>query len=108
MNRLLAIFSLILFPVILLAVDKPDCDPGDGIQCEQEYEAERQKVAMLAGPEQVDNRLHIDSNQVTPMFPRDFAKGYFDWKARIKKDHGVTLGGDYSAVYLSEIGRAHV
>jgi hypothetical protein len=34
----------------------------------------------LAGPEQVENRLHIDSNMVTPLFPSNFARGYFDWK----------------------------
>jgi porin len=54
----------------------------------------------LAGPEQVENRLHIDSNQVTPMFPSSFARGYFDWKDRIREDHGVSLGGDYSFAYL--------
>ena len=101
MNRPLIIFLLTLFPVTLLAVDNTDCDPSESDQCEQNYQAERPRVAMLAGPEQVNNRLHIDSSQVTPMFPRESAKGYFDWKARIKKDHGVSLGGDYSAVYLS-------
>ena len=48
---------------------------------------------MLAGPDQVENRLHIDSNQVTPLLPSNFARGYFDWKDRIREEHGVGFGG---------------
>ena len=54
----------------------------------------------LAGPEQVENRLDIDSNQVTSMLPGEFARGYFNWKKRIKKEHGLDIGGDYSFAYL--------
>ena len=56
---------------------------------------------MLAGPDQVENRLHIDSNQVTPLLPSNFARGYFDWKDRIKSENGVGFGGDYSFAWLS-------
>jgi porin len=101
MKRLLLGISLIWLPLVLLANDEPDCGEDTATQCEQESTSGRPNTGSLAGPEQVDNRLDIDSNQVTPMFPSDFAKGYFDWKARIKKDHGVSLGGDYSTVYLS-------
>jgi len=44
--------------------------------------------------------MHIDSNQVSPMFPSDFASGYFGWKDRIREHNGVGLGGDYSFAYL--------
>lgn len=97
----LFVLLLVLLPVVLLAADGTDCIEDETSQCEQVVNFDQPVLETLAGPEQVENRLHIDSNQVTPMFPREFAKGYFDWKARIKKDHGVTLGGDYSAVYLS-------
>jgi porin len=58
-------------------------------------------AAALAGPEQVENRLHIDSDRVAPMFPSSFARGYFDWKDRIEKENGVGFGGDYSFAYLN-------
>lgn len=58
------------------------------------------KPLKLAGPEQVENRLHIDSNMVRPLFPSNFAPGYFDWKQRINKDNGVGFGGDYSFAWL--------
>ena len=96
-----------LLPALLIlstssqAGDEADCDEGTTTQCEQATSSDARPMATLGGPEQVENRLYIDFNQVTPMFPSDFARGYFDWKARVKKDHGVTLGGDYSAVYLS-------
>jgi len=58
-------------------------------------------VAGLAGPEQVENRLHVDSNQVTPLFPSDFARGYFEWKDRQAEENGFSIGGDYSTAYLN-------
>jgi len=48
----------------------------------------------------VENRLHIDSNQVSPMFPSSFAPGYFEWKDRVRENNGVGFGGDYSFAYL--------
>jgi porin len=73
--------------------------------CEGESQEESQEQCEptsrnLGGPDQVENRLHIDSNQVEPMFPSSFARGYFDWKDRISDEHGVSLGGDYSLAYL--------
>jgi len=100
-GRLFAMLLLAFLPTVLHAVDNADCVEDETSQCEQKASPERPGVETLAGPEQVENRLDIDSNQVTPMFPASFAGSYFDWKARIKKDHSVTLGGDYSAVYLS-------
>ena len=99
MKRILTLY-LLLLPLVLPAMDETDCDEDKKTLCVQASGTEHQRVASLAGPEQVNNRLDIDSNRVTPMFPATFGKGYFDWKARIKKDHGVSLGGDYSAVYL--------
>ena len=58
------------------------------------------RTATLAGPEQVENRLHIDSNAVSPVLPSNFARGYFDWKARQQETNGFSIGGDYSTVYL--------
>jgi porin len=62
----------------------------------------RQQVEsrLPVSPEQVTNRLRIDSNQTTPMFPSSFARDYFDWKERIRESSGVDFGGDYSFGYL--------
>ena len=70
-------------------------------QCETEEQSRDQIITRtLGGPEQVENRLDIDSSQVTPMFPSSFAHGYFDWKDRIREENGVGIGGDYSFAYL--------
>ena len=55
----------------------------------------------LAGPEQVENRLHIDSNAVSGLVSSDWMQGYNIWKGRLKDRSGLTIGGDYSTVYLS-------
>jgi porin len=99
-NRLLFVCLLLLLPVVLLAVDETDCDKDSDSQCEPATMGALDRARSLAGPEQVENRLDIDSNRVTPLFPRSFTGGYYDWKARLKKDHGLTLGDDYSTVYL--------
>jgi porin len=92
---LLALFK----PVPATAGDDTECDL-ESSRCEDNKGTEVVRSGSLAGPEQVENRLHIDSNQVTPMFPSSFARGYFDWKDRTREDHGLSLGGDYSFGYL--------
>ena len=87
-------------PVHLLAQEELECESGSESCAEMETTGAAERVAPLAGPEQVENRLHFDSNQVTPLFPSDFARGYFDWKDRIKEENGVGFGGDYSFAYL--------
>ena len=106
-GRAYVLSGLMVFVLASIAVqadDTVDClEESHQAQCESSRNDASDSVAnpaRLAGPEQVENRLHIDSNQVTPMFPGSFAKGYFDWKERIKKEHGIGIGGDYSAAFL--------
>jgi porin len=83
------------------ADDSSECLQKDQGMCESEEDSIEPVITRtLAGPEQVENRLDIDSNLVTPMFPGSFARGYFDWKDRIKEENGVGIGGDYSFAYL--------
>ena len=91
MKRLLSGLCLILCSLALWADDSSKCREDSTTKCDSETSVQQSRVAQLASPEQVDNRLFIDSNMVTPLFPTDFAQGYFDWKARIKKDHGVNV-----------------
>jgi len=98
---LLNLMVLILSAFSARAEEKPDCPEENPDQCEQATASINPVITRtLGGPDQVENRLDIDSNQVTPMFPSNFARGYFDWKERIKKENGVGIGGDYSFAYL--------
>ena len=100
-KRLCFCLALVLFlPLPVLSDEDKPCDSGES-SCQETEDVSSGRVAPLAGPEQVENRLHFDSNQVTPMFPSSFARGYFDWKDRIKENNGVGFGGDYSFAYLS-------
>ena len=86
------------------AEEAPECGDERPEACEEgTADSDRPAAASLAGPEQVENRLHID-NQVEPLFPAEFARGYFVWKDRIRGDHAVSLGGDYSFAYLKASG----
>jgi len=92
---------LILAACPAKANDTPECQADGREQCKPEVESDEPVITRtLSGPDQVENRLDIDSNQVTPIFPSDFARGYFDWKDRIKENNGVGFGGDYSCAYL--------
>ena len=98
---LLSLMVLFLAAHTVRAEEKPDCPEENPDQCEQATASINPVITRtLGGPDQVENRLDIDSNQVTPMFPSNFARGYFDWKERIKKENGVGIGGDYSFAYL--------
>ena len=92
---------MLSLPIPAFAQPEAGCETNPA-PCESTVaSSETQPIANLAGPEQVENRLHIDSNRVTPLFPSNFLLGYFDWKDRVKEENGVGFGGDYSFVYLS-------
>jgi porin len=101
--------SLALICIISLAPMKmwadnssqANCTDKELESCTEQSSSGHGHLQDLAGPEQVENRLHIDSNAVTPMFPSSFARDYFDWKDRVKEENGVGFGGDYSFAYLS-------
>jgi porin len=99
---LIVILSFLVLAVShVWAEDSPDCPGEKPEQCKTTGEPIEPVITRtLAGPEQVENRLHIDSNRVTPIFPRSFARGYFDWKDHIKEENGVGIGSDYSFAYL--------
>jgi porin len=101
MKKILFSLTFLLTSCVLQADEPVDCEENQDTDCEaQNTMMEPVTTRTLGGPDQVENRLDIDSNQVTPMFPSDFARGYFVWKDRIKKENGVGLGGDYSFAYL--------
>lgn len=98
--KLLLAFVLLVLPFSSSADDEMDCDAETSECPETTTHDQSVRVLSLASPEQVENRLDIDSNQVTPLFPSHFGRGYFDWKDRIENEHGLSIGGDYSFAYL--------
>jgi porin len=96
---MMASAMLIATSTQLMAEDNPDCESSASENCESSVSSGQPLT--LAGPEQVENRLHIDSNQVTPLFTSDFAGTYFGWKKRQAEENGFSIGGDYSMAYLN-------
>ncbi len=94
------VFAGVLGAGSLPAQTTEDCQDAEEASC-TEVSEERPRTASLAGPEQVENRLHIDSNQVAPLFPSEFGGRWFDWKKRQASDNGFSIGGDYSFAYLN-------
>ena len=93
-------FCLLGLPLSSWAADENNCETESAVCDESKVKDQPGRMRLLAGPEQVENRLDIDSNQVTPLFPSSFARGYFNWKDRIQEENGVGIGGDYSFAYL--------
>ena len=87
-------------PFSTWSADEEECEAESSECTDSEMPDQPGRMQSLAGPEQVENRLDIDSNQVTSMLPGELARGYFNWKDRIKKEHGLDIGGDYSFAYL--------
>jgi hypothetical protein len=76
---------LVLCGIPVQAQELPECQEEQQELCDTEGESIEPVITRtLGGPDQVENRLHIDSSQVTPMFPSNFAQGYYNWKNRIK------------------------
>jgi porin len=101
MKRILFSLALLLTTYALPADEIAGCGENEDADCEAVNDTIEPVITRtLGGPDQVENRLNIDSNQVIPMFPSDFARGYFDWKERIRENNGVRFGGDYSFSYL--------
>jgi len=104
-HTLIPVLTLALVPGLAStawAEDTPNCDATANVGCaEQAANSELSRPANFAGPEQVENRLYFDSNQVTPLFPSSFASRYFDWKDRVRENYSLDFGGDYSIAYLS-------
>jgi porin len=101
MRKTLLSLALLLATGVLQAAETSDCEKEQTEFCEAQTAIVEPPIThTLGGPEQVENRLDIDSNRITPMFPSDFARAYFDWKDRIKENNGVGFGGDYSFAYL--------
>ena len=98
--KLLLAFVLLVLPFSSSADDEINCDEETSDCPETTTHDQSDRMLSLASPEQVENRLDIDSNQVTPLFSSHFGRGYFDWKDRIRNDNGVGIGGDYSFAYL--------
>ena len=87
-------------PFSVWSADEEECETESSECTGSETADQPGRMQSLAGPEQVENRLDIDSNQVISLLPGEFARGYFNWKDRIKKEHGLDIGGDYSFAYL--------
>lgn len=86
-------FCLLGLPLSSWASDENNCETESAVCDESKLKDQPGRARLLAGPEQVENRLDIDSNQVTPLFPSSFARGYFNWKDRIKEENGVGIVG---------------
>ena len=101
MKRTLFSLALLLTTYALPADENAGCGENQDADCEALSDTIEPVITRtLGGPDQVENRLNIDSNLVTPMFPSDFARSYFDWKERIRENNGVGFGGDYSFAYF--------
>ena len=55
----------------------------------------------FGGPDAVENQIAEDSVSRSALIVERTSQSWFHWKATLQKDHGVSLGLDYSAVMLS-------
>ena len=57
----------------------------------------------FGGPDTVENQIAEDAATHPAMITERASQSWFDWKAALQQDHGLSLGVDYSAVYLGAI-----
>jgi len=57
-------------------------------------------AANFGGPDAVENTIEADASTKPAAVEERLLDNWFDWKAGIQKDHGISLGIDYTPVYL--------
>jgi len=55
----------------------------------------------FGSPDAVDNQIAEDATPKNAVIEKRLAQSWFDWKAGMQKNHGFSLGIDYSTVFLS-------
>jgi len=86
---------LLLLSASAIADDENNSDPDTEPAASEEAAGVR-----FGGPNAVDNQLETDAAPVKPLSEIDAFRGYFEWQARMKEEHGFSFGMDYSAAYL--------
>jgi len=68
--------------------------------------AEEGRGAAFGGPDAVENLIEDDARKTGALIKERITQPWFDWKEKVQKERGLSLGIDYSAVYLnsSEMG----
>jgi len=62
--------------------------------------AEESGTAAFGGPNATENIIEEDAAEKGGFFEKRISQPWFDWKKKIRDEHGLSLGVDYSAVYL--------
>jgi porin len=57
-------------------------------------------AANFGGPNAVGNTIEDDARSKAASISRRATQGWFDWKQKLQKDHGFSLGLDYTPVYF--------
>ena len=80
--------------------DVTECSEANRDACDEETILEWISWATMAGVDQVERRLSFDALPGNPLIPGEHFKNYNAWKARLKKDHGLSFGSDYITAYM--------
>jgi porin len=62
--------------------------------------AEESGNPAFGGPNATENIIEEDAAEKGGFFEKRISQPWFDWKKKIRDEHGLSLGVDYSAVYL--------
>ena len=70
------------------------------------FHASVASAANFGGPDAVENTIEADAATKPAAVEERLLDNWFEWKAGLQEDHGISLGIDYSSVFLrsSEIG----
>ena len=97
---LLSLFTVFAFSTAWAQEDVTECSEANPDACDEETILEWISWATMAGADQVERRLSFDALPGAPLIPGEHFKNYNAWKARLKKDHGLSFGSDYITAYM--------
>jgi porin len=68
---------------------------------EQDASTQEQPERLVGSPNQVDNTIFLDLFGSGFLTEWAFLEPWNDWKTKLREDHGISFGLDYSSVWLS-------
>jgi porin len=88
------VYGFFVAVLLILLVAQP-------LSAEETETSDQTSRPSLGGPDAIENQLESDRADKDVLFESEYLKPYFDWKTGLEEKYGLSLGTDYTSVYLT-------
>lgn len=91
----------ILLPLVLLLLSLARVAYADTSNTDSFEFQDESAVGSFGGPDNTQRRIASDRNETGVLFKLEVLNSFYDWQEALQKDHGLALGAEYNAVYIT-------